>query len=207
MGEAPAGVGTQVFALCQDNTERPGPRLLRLLTRREYANTIEDLLFVSAPDVSSLPLDARVRGFDNNATAQAVTSRHVDAQLTVGETLAQAAVEKSKGQLLKCDPSQATCARSFVETFGLRAFRRPLTSSETERYLKLFASDLTGDSFDEGMRLSINAMLASPAFLYRSEVGNAQGDGTFKLSGYEVASALSYLFWGSMPDQALFDAA
>src|SRR5687767_11799 len=58
-GEAPAGIGTQVFELCQDDQEKPGPRLLRLLTRREYANTIEDLLFLASPDVASLPLDAR----------------------------------------------------------------------------------------------------------------------------------------------------
>lgn len=206
-GEAPAGLGTEVFALCEDDTEQPGPRLLRLLTRREYKNTVTDLLFVQDADVSSLPLEGRVRGFDNNATAQAVTSRHVDAQLNLGEALAKAAVERSKGQLLKCDPNQQSCARSFVESFGLRAFRRPLGPDEVERYLKLFASELTGGSFDEGMRLTINAMLVSPAFLYRSEVGSAQGDGTFKLSAYEVASALSYLFWGSMPDPALFDAA
>lgn len=206
-GEPPAGIGTKVFELCEDDQERPGPRLLRLLTRREYANTIKELLFLTSPDVANLPLDARVRGFDNNATAQAVTSRHVDAQLTLGEALAKEAVEKSKGQLLRCDATQASCARSFVESFGLRAFRRPLTTAEGDRYVKLFASELTGGSFDEGMRLTINAMLASPIFLYRSEVGSAQADGTFKLSSYELASALSYLFWGSMPDQALFDAA
>jgi hypothetical protein len=205
-GQEPAGVGTQVFELCKGGEEQPGPRLLRLMTRREYANTVRDLLFLNAPDASSLPLEARVRGFDNNAHSQAVTSRHVDAFLALGEGLAKEAVQNQKGQLLPCDQNQASCARTFVERFGLRAFRRPLTASEIDRYAALFASDLTGGNFDEGMRLVINALLSSPTFMYRSEVGEPEG-GNYRLTPYEMASALSYLFLGSMPDQALFDAA
>jgi hypothetical protein len=207
VGEPPAGVGTQVFALCSDGQEQPGPRLLRLLTRREYSNTVRDLLFLDPPDVSSLPLEARVRGFDNNARSQAVTSRHVDAYVALASKLAQDAVQNHKGQLLPCDQNQSSCARTFVERFGLRAFRRPLTTQELDRYAALFASDLTQNNFDEGMRLSISALLVSPNFLYRSEVGEPDGSGNFKLTPYEVASALSYLYWGSMPDQTLFDAA
>src|SRR5581483_8748966 len=47
----------------------------------------------------------------------------------------------------------------------------------------------------------------SPSFLYRSETGELQGDGTYRLTPYELASALSYFFWGTMPDDALFAAA
>jgi hypothetical protein len=208
-GQEPAGMGTQVLELCKGGEEQPGPRLLRLLTRREYKNTVRDLLFINdqnKPDVSSLPLEARVAGFDNNAHSQAVTSRHIDAFVNLGETLAKEAVQSQKGQLLGCDQNQASCKRSFVERFGLRAFRRPLTSTELTRYEALFANDLTQGNFDEGMRLVINAMLGSPVFLYRSEVGEPEG-GNFRLTPYEVASALSYLYLGSMPDQALFDAA
>jgi hypothetical protein len=50
-------------------------------------------------------------------------------------------------------------------------------------------------------------MLASPYFLYRSELGTVQSDGTYRLTPYEVASSLSYLFLGSLPDDALFLAA
>jgi hypothetical protein len=208
-GQEPAGVGTQVFELCKGGEEQPGPRLLRLLTRREYKNTVRDLLFINdanKPDVSSVPLEARVRGSDNNAHSQAVTSRHVDSFVSLGESLAKEAVQNQKGQLLPCDQNQASCARTFVERFGLRAFRRPLTTAELDRYAALFANDLTQGYFDEGMRLTIGAMLGSPVFLYRSEVGEPEG-ANFRLTPYEVASALSYLYLGSMPDQALLDAA
>lgn len=206
-GDPPAGLGTGIFAQCAAGQEAPGPRLLRLMTRREYENSVRDLLYLQEVDVSTLPLEARVQGFDNNATALVVTSRHADAYLALGESLAKDAVDKSRGQLLPCDPNQSDCARTFVERFGARAFRRPLSAAESTRYQALFASDLTQGDFNEGMRLVIKAMLSSPSFLYRSEVGAQQGDGTYKLTPYEVASALSYLYWGSMPDQALFDAA
>jgi hypothetical protein len=190
-GGPPAGIGTQIFAKCEGDKEQPGPRLLRLLTRREFKNTVQDLLFLQNVDVAMLPLEARVQGFDNNAVASVVTSRHADSYLSLGETLAKEAVEKSRGQLLPCDANQAaSCSRTFVERFGLRAFRRPLVQAEIDRYLKLFAQDLTQGKFDDGMKLTIQAMLASPAFLYRSEVGTRQSDGSYALSPYELASAL-----------------
>src|SRR2546423_1676808 len=58
-----------------------------------------------------------------------------------------------------------------------------------------------------GPELALRAMLASPHFLYRSEVGEKAPDGTFKLTGYEVASALSYFLWGTTPDDQLLGAA
>ena len=47
-------------------------------------------------------------------------------------------------------------------------------------------------------------MLTSPNFLYRAEEGNG---GSVHLTQYEIASRISYLFLGSMPDDALFAAA
>lgn len=207
--EEPSGIGTKAFALCTSDREAPSPRLLRLLTGREFKNTLRDLLYASDQDLAnvSLPLEPRVRGFDNNARASVVTSRHLDEYLTAATMLVEKAVQQKKGQLVSCQPSDTTCPRQFVEKFGLRAFRRPLSADEQTRYAAFFAPDLTQNNFDEGLKLSITAMLLSPSFLYRSEVGEKDASGSFKLTPYEVASALSYLYWGTMPDQTLFDAA
>jgi hypothetical protein len=64
-----------------------------------------------------------------------------------------------------------------------------------------------GNDFSEGVELSLMAFLSSPHFLYRSELGELQADGYYKLSQYEIATSLSYLFWGSMPDATLLAAA
>ena len=55
---------------------------------------------------------------------------------------------------------------------------------------------------------TIQALLASPAFLYRTEFGSAAASPESSvLTGYETASRLSYFLWSTMPDEALFAAA
>jgi hypothetical protein len=186
---------------------QPAPRSLRLLTRREYANTVRDLLSYTGTLTQDFPVEPQVRGYDNNAKVSIVTSRHVDEYLSAAEQLAQFAISQRKA------PGQCTagtaldaCAKSFIPAFGRMAFRRPLTGDEITTYTAFFAADLSGNSIDMAMQLTIKAMLSSPNFLYRSEVGNASGTG-FKLDAYETASSLAYTLWGSMPDSALLDAA
>ncbi len=184
---------------CDD--ERPAARQLRLLTRREYQNTVRDLLGVEV-DAASIPVEPRPQGFDNTAAAMVITSRHMDSYVAVAEDAVERAVTTRRATLVPCDPAAPACARQVVETLGSRALRRPLTEEEITSYASAFA----GQSFDDGLRVAIGAMLVSPSFLYRWEVGESVGQLAY-LSPYEVASSLSYLFWGSMPDQTLFDAA
>jgi hypothetical protein len=63
-----------------------------------------------------------------------------------------------------------------------------------------------GESFQVGAGLVLEAMLQSPAFLYRLE-DETTGASARKLDGYEIASRLSYLLWSGPPDAVLFDAA
>ncbi len=190
---------------CEDGT--PGPRSLRLLTRTEYANTVSDLLGIPAPNVTSVPVEPEVEGYDNNADASLVTARHVEAYMDLAQAAAVVAVDTDAAGLAGCMPADPGCAQAFVEAFGTRALRRPLTDEETQHYLAQFDSDAAEGDFYEGMRMSIEAMLNSPAFLYRSEMGESVGAGLFRLSAWETASVLSYTFVGSMPDPELMAAA
>jgi hypothetical protein len=98
-----------------------------------------------------------------------------------------------------------TDAAGFVRAFGRRAFRRPLTADEEQRYQSIFAwgESLYGPGIANGAGLVIRAMLASPMFLYRSELG-AAGE---PLSGYEVAAKLSFWLLGTTPSDDLLDMA
>jgi hypothetical protein len=186
---------------------KPGPRVIRLLTRREYAASVAALLGVPAPDVRDFPEEPLVHGFDTNAAAVAVTARHVDTYYDAADRLVRQALASQRGRLVPCTAGSAGCDRQVVTNFGKRAFRRPLEAAEVDRYAALFAADLTGGSFDEGVALAATSMLVSPSFLYRTELGAEQPDGRFKLTGHEVAAALSYTFWGAPPDDALLAAA
>lgn len=97
---------------------------------------------------------------------------------------------------------------AWIERFGERAFRRPLTDSEIARYTVLFdsapATSEGSDPFSAGVALVIEAMLQSPSFLYRTESVDPDSG---RLSSYSAASRLSYAIWGSMPDEELLEAA
>jgi hypothetical protein len=187
--------------------EAPSPRLLRQLTLNEYQSTVATLLQLSNPDTSAIPPDVPVGGYTTNVTGTFVTQSFMDAYSSVGAALSQRAVSESYTALVPCSTQDAACASAFIDAFGLRAFRRPLSDAEKARYTKLFDGNLTGSDFKQGVALVVNAMLISPYFLFRSELGVDVGQGQFKLSPYEVASALSYTYWGTMPDEPLFAAA
>lgn len=141
--------------------------------------------------------------FDNHADAGRVTSVHVEEYLRAADALAAWAV-RDPGALLPCAIASPGCARRFVEVFGRRAFRRPLRPDELDRYAALITAQ--PDLLD-GVQVALRVFLTSPNFLYRFELGEPQPDGTSRLTPYERASALSYLFWATMPDDALLQAA
>ena len=93
----------------------------------------------------------------------------------------------------------------FVRTLGRRAFRRPLTSDEAAKYQAVFelGESLYGAGFAQGAALVVRALLQSPHFLYRSELGTTDEP----LNGYEIASKLSFWLLGTTPNDALLDAA
>jgi mono/diheme cytochrome c family protein len=161
----------------------------------------EDLV---APLIASFPPESRPDGFgyDTHAAAALATAVHVDAWLEAATALADAVAQRPE-RLLPCAAGPA-CAEPFVVSFGRRAFRRPLTPDEVARYRAVVDG---APSFALGVRAVVEAMLVSPHFLYRSELGQPSAGGRWRLDGFELASALSYMFWGTMPDDALLAAA
>ncbi len=211
-GGASSTGGTQDGADATCSVAPVGPRQLRLLTRREYRNTVNDLFQLSDPAATSdltstFPVESHPRQqnlsdvfpFDDSS-AQVVSTTHVAEYWRAGQALATAHGSEL-AKLAGCTSNEASaCAPQFVKVFGQRAFRRPLTAAELARYTQLASSS------NSGLVAAARAFLSSPKFLYRSE-GAAMHGNDYQMDGYEVASALSYTFWGTMPDEALFAAA
>ena len=101
----------------------------------------------------------------------------------------------------------AGCARKIVSDFGSRAFRRPLTPQEIDRFTGLVSlAQRQDDSFDEGICLALQGILVSPHFLFRIErdpFPTAPNAAEHFVSQRELASRLSYFLWSSMPDDTL----
>jgi len=183
-----------------------GPRQLRRLTRVEYDNTIRDLFQITSTWGASFPPDDVVNGFDDNAAALRVGPLLVDKYAGAGDEIA-AQVVKEPAKLAPCAANgDEVCAKSLIPEIGARIFRRPLSQAELSRYQALYQFGAAG-GFVEGVKIVLAAMLQSPSFLYRSELGVRQSDGTYALTPYEIATELSYLFWVTTPDAELLAAA
>ncbi len=141
-------------------------------------------------------------GFDTHADTARVTSTHVVEYMTASERAADLVVDRI-GEITGCT-GRSACEMAFLDEFAPRVFRRPLTSDERGRYLAQLESESNGD---DGMRLAARTLFTSPNFLYRTEVGEDIGGGVHRLTDWEIASALSYTFWGTTPDRGLHAAA
>jgi hypothetical protein len=94
-------------------------------------------------------------------------------------------------------------ARKVLEAFVPRAFRRPATAGEIDRYLGIFdKASRRGDPYDQSIKLAMKGVLVSPNFLFLIETP-AEKKGVYRLGHFEVASRLSYFLWASMPDETL----
>ncbi len=175
------------------------PAPLRRLSREEYNNTVRDLLGDTTRPADAFPPDEDVGGFEGNSVAP-VTPVLVERYADAAHALAAAAVRRLD-VLAPCAPTEPPerCAGDFIDAFGRRAFRRPLQGAERAALLGLYADKAKRSSHAEGARLVLEAMLQAPQFLYRVET--AEG----ALTGYEMATRLSFFVWASTPDARLLD--
>lgn len=187
---------------CGDLMRPPTP--LRRLTRFEYNNTIRDLFGTTATPANSFPPDEVSDGFNNNALLLTVSALHAEKYTEAAETLAAEAVTKL-ATLNPCDTAalgEQACAERFAQDFGRKAYRRALDDEDMSVLMEAYAA---GQSYQKGIEVMLRAMLQSPHFLYRVEFSRpeAAGEGMVRVNGYETASRLSYLIWGSTPDDTL----
>ena len=210
---APGGPGAPGAGAGVDERVDPGPTLMRRLTNAEYARTVTDLLGepAGADQRLQLPDDPHTSGFDNNAEVETISNVHADRYSQGAETLARAVLSTParRTSVFGCDPSTgATCLQTFIQRFGRRLYRRPLSADEVSGYLKLAAAADPATP-DAGPSAVLQAMLRSPHFLFRIELGRSdpKRPGLLRLTGFEVATRLAYLLWGTTPDDPLLDAA
>jgi hypothetical protein len=103
-------------------------------------------------------------------------------------------------------------AKRILPPFVTRAYRRPVKKPEMEQLFALVEYALEQEAtFEESIQIAIQAVLASPSFLYRWEL-DSRAEGveaatSRTLTPYEFASRLSYFLWSSMPDDELFELA
>ncbi|WP_039916348.1 DUF1592 domain-containing protein [Cellvibrio mixtus] len=190
---------------CPSTATAPGQRTLRLLTRSEYQRSVRDLVNYQQDVISRLPDDAISGAFQNN-NQLLVDSARYSSYVSTAERIADDVATRWNA-VLACTPGAAGCADKLVNDLGQRIFRRPLSATEKTDYLALAKGTAAGRTEAEGMKVALAAMLSSPQFLYRSELGELSSGSVYKLTGYEIATYLSYTYTGTTPSVDLIAAA
>lgn len=218
-GGSPA-VGTGGTTVALDCSKPVAPRApLRRLTRFEYNNTVRDIFGLTydttnPPPADSLPGEELGNGFGNDAESLTVSRLLIDGYRKIAHDIAlkvagDTAAAAKLGACATTQLNESTCSSKIIADLGARLFRRPLEAVETTALMSMFTTGRMAGDFATGVRAVIERMLQSPQFLYRLEYGEPveNSPGLMRPTPYEMATRLSYLFWGSAPDQQLLDAA
>lgn len=114
-----------------------------------------------------------------------------------------AADERKREGLVPTKDSDLVEARACIKRLAMRAWRRPVSDAELDRYVKIVENErAAGESFQSAYRAAVVAILTSKNFYYLEEGSPQQRRAT--VNDWELASRLSYFLWSSMPDDELF---
>src|SRR5882724_6582499 len=216
-GPAPGSAGTSSTDPGSGPQSQPTASMHKL-SIVEFTNSLRDLLGAGTPVPPQLEPDQQVDGFRSVSGASVAVSPTGVAQYETAINAATQYAFSSAAQaamVLSCVPTSATDANcplsKALGTFGRRALRRPMTDADVARYASV-ATDIAqepGGSILVGLKYAVSAILQSPEFLYRVELGapSPADGGRDKYTDFEMASRLASLLWGSVPDEALLNAA
>lgn len=179
---------------------------VRRLSAFEYARALDDLLGVTV-DETRLPASSTSPIFATEDAALGSSPVLVDGQfdatvLAADVVLARLDTEGAQA-FLGCDPGDATCIDTWLGELGRRAHRRPLDDDARARLHGLFDEIAAVDGIDVAIAGTVQAMLLSPRFGFHVEEAAPDGGP----DDWAIASRLSFLLWGSIPDDDLLDAA
>jgi Protein of unknown function (DUF1588)/Protein of unknown function (DUF1592)/Protein of unknown function (DUF1595)/Protein of unknown function (DUF1585)/Protein of unknown function (DUF1587) len=199
------------------NLSTASASVARRLSRVELSNVVRDVLGDDSGAANKFLSEDVYRPFDNDYTVQHASGALIESLEALATDIAdRAMLPANRAKIVTCTPTgpgDAACLRTTIETIGRRLYRRPLSEQQITAYLSLqsYATENTpgvAHDFYTAVDLVLRSMLQDPEVLYRVETGTPSGEaGIYKLDSYEVASRLSFLLWGSGPDDALLDQA
>ena len=175
----------------------PAEATLRRLTEAQYRNSVEDLVGVAY--TGELPVDYSLHGYTTvGASELAIPPLDLELYEAASWELATQVDPRCSG-----DP---TCVRGVAAELGLRAWRRPLSGDELDALVGLYETVVdAGATEDVAEQAVVAAILQSPSFLFRVELGEPHPsvEGRVVLTEYELATRLSYFLVDSTPDEEL----
>jgi hypothetical protein len=194
----------------------PGPFVIRRLNKAEYGNTLHDLFGVDPAVARDLPDEVLGAGYTNTLSPLlvelylSVANDVLDRAFAPPGEPATGAQRRLLGEPPAAGEDPAVAAREVATSLARLAYRRPPSDAEIDVLMRVFAlATENGKAYPEALRLVVKAVLVSPQFLFITPGNADQPGGAGKegdivaLDDYQLASRLSYLLWGTMPDAEL----
>ena len=119
----------------------------------------------------------------------------------------------TRSKIFSCRPTvpseELSCASEIVSRLGSEAYRRPLSDNDISGLMNFYAAGSARGGFEGGVRRALEAILASPHFVFRfeREPENKDPGETYRLADVDLASRLSFFLWGMPPDAELLEIA
>ena len=181
---------------------RAGPRRVTAAFLKQTEGPVEDLL--SPHDWSLSDRQVGVSGYGLTLGA------HLKDLVVAGPSHVTGVSDTpTRNRIFTCRPTsraeERPCADEIVSRLGARAFRRPLTGGDNDALMRFYEYGSEEGGFEVGVRTAIEAMLASPDFIFRLEEApqGVQVGTNYRINDFDLATRLSFFLWGLPPDEEL----
>ena len=180
---------------------KAGPQHVAAAFLQKFDGVIDDLMS---------PIDYTLSDTEYGDNAGIYVLPHVrDFSITGPMKVTGVSETPSRKRIFVCRPlspgDEIPCARRIVQNLANEAYRRPATSEDVESLMEFYADGRKGHDFESGIRLAVQALLASPKFVFRfeGEPTTARPGQAYRLADLDLASRLSFFIWGTAPDAEL----
>jgi hypothetical protein len=195
-------------------TLEPAAPSLKRLTGAQYRNAMTSLFGDEILLPTGLEADQRIEGlFAVGSAHTTVSSRGVEKYESGAYSVAGQMMDlpAARDLWVTCEPVDTRdddCAETVLAALGRRAWRRPVEPDELNVLVAVAGESATAlDDFHEGLEFGVAAVLMSPYFLYRAELGDGPSAPDGAYDDWEMASRLSFFLWNTLPDAELLEAA
>ena len=180
---------------------KAGPQRLAAAFIQKFDGVFDDLI---------APIDYTLADTEYGNSVGITSLPHLrDFSITGPFTVTGVSDTPSRRRVFVCRPLSAAdelpCARRIVTQLASQAYRHPASNEDVESLMQFYSEGRTGKDFEAGIRSMLQALLASPHFLFRLEevpAGVRPGQ-NYRIADLDLATRLSYFLWGTVPDAEL----
>ena len=181
---------------------RAGPHRVTAAFLKQNEGPVEDLM--SPHDWSLSDRQIGVTGYGITSLA------HLKDLVVAGpQNVTGVSETPTRRRIFTCRPTTRAearpCAEDIVSRLGPQAFRRPLTQDDHDALMSFYSAGAEDGGFEIGVRTALEAMLASPDFVFRFEEApeNVELGSTYRINDDDLATRMSFFIWGLPPDEEL----